>query len=415
MRILYVTLLWPGFRECLFDGELEPNGLPSFNKPLMKLIEKGHKVDFVILNSAYNPENRKTNIQAGWLKKSYIWEIVPTDLRPHKKILTYIRLIIAVKRAISLDKYDFIYAHGSTTAVVRPLAKMYKIPFGQRLYGTFLWSKMQQWGKLYVSIRHITEYRSFITPKSFLLVTNDGSRGDLVYKEIWRKKVSPFEFCYWINGVDPASDITDEMIREFSQGLVEKPFIFYVGRFDSWKRQDRAIRIIAELKKRGLDIHLYLAGPQNTVGIQYFDTVMDLVRELAVEDRVTYMGNVDAKTINIMCKLSLASLSLYDVCNLTNVFHEMLAAGAVVIVQKDGTTDGYIEHGVNGFFVTSDAEAVNIIERIINNPKATDGIRKHARMTSLNKMKTWDQRSEDEIRLIEKYVKVEELQDGKKT
>jgi glycosyltransferase involved in cell wall biosynthesis len=367
-------------------------------------LESGHQVDFVILNSAYRPEYRQTDIKAKWLLGSRIHAIVETDIRLHKKIFTYLRLIEAVKKAITSIKYDFIYAHGSSTAVVRGLARKHHIPFGQRLYGTFLWEKMQKQGRTRVSIRHITEYRSFITPKAFLLVTNDGSGGDHVLRAIWKGGELPFEFCHWLNGVNPMPEVPVSVLEATATRFDNKPFIFYAARFDAWKRQDRAIRIIAELKKRGEDIHLFLAGPHKTVGTSYFDRVMQLVKELDVEDRVTYMGNVDAPTINIMCKLALATLSLYDVCNLTNVFHEMLSAGAVAIVQKDGTTDGFIEHGRNGFYVNSDSEAVEIISRLLHEPEGTGKIREEAKRTSRQKMKTWDQRSQDEIDLITKYA-----------
>ncbi|AHM57289.1 hypothetical protein EAL2_c20080 [Peptoclostridium acidaminophilum DSM 3953] len=406
MKILYVTPPWPGFRECLFDGEIEPQGLPSFNKPLMGLVEEGHQIDFVILNSAYRPEYKyeNLNIKADWLKKSHIWDIVETDLSLQRRFVTYSNLKKSVKKALSSEKYDFVYAHGSSTSVVRMVAKKYNVPFGQRLYGTFLWDKIQKKGKKYVSIRHITEYRAFKTKKNFLLVTNDGSRGDLVKKVIWGEKKPPFEFYYWINGVNKAPIIEDADIEEYSRTLVKKPFIFHVARFDSWKRQDRVVKIIAELKKRGRDIHLYLAGPNKTIGNSYFDSITKLIKELDIEDRVTYMGNIDIKTMNVMCKLAMASFSLNDVCNLTNVFHEMLAAGAVVIVQKDGTTEGFIDHGINGFYVNNNEKAVELIENLLCSRYKVDDIRRAAIKTSEEKMKTWKQRIADEINLIKKHA-----------
>lgn len=405
MKILYVTPPWPGFRECIFNGELDPQGLPSFNKPLKGLIDQGHQVDFVILNSAYRPEYKyeNLNIKADWLKKSKVWDVIETNLSFFKRFITYSNLKKAVDKALSSEKYDFVYAHGSSTSVVRSVANKYNIPFGQRLYGTFLWDKIQKKGKLYVSLRHLTEYRAFKTKKAFLLVTNDGSRGDLVKRAIWGKDKPPFEFHYWINGVNKAPQISETDIAEFSKKLVDEPFLFHVARFDSWKRQDRVVRIISELKKRGHKIHLYLAGPNKTIGNSYYEYVMKLIKDLDVEDCITYLGNIDIKTINIMCKLAIASLSLNDVCNLTNVFHEMLAAGAVVIVQNDGTTDGFIHHGVNGYYVNNDNEAVEIIEGLLASSSKIENIRGQAMKTSETKMKSWKQRVEDEINLIKKY------------
>src|SRR5690606_10587776 len=148
----------------------------------------------------YKYEN--LNIKAGWLKKSKIWDVVETNLSFFKRFITYSNLNKAVDKALSSEQYDFVYAHGSSTSVVRTVANKYNVPFGQRLYGTFLWDKIQKKGQLYVSLRHLTEYKAFKTRKSFLLVTNDGSRGDLVKKAIWGEGNPPYEFHYWINGVN---------------------------------------------------------------------------------------------------------------------------------------------------------------------------------------------------------------------
>lgn len=402
MRILYITSPLYGFYECLFDGATEINGLPSFNRPLKNLIEEGNHIDFVLLlNSKSIPE---FNIRASWLSPDNIKRCLFYETKPQLRIFNIIKNRRIVDNLLKKERYDFVYGHGSASEIFRVTAKKNDIPFGQRLYGTFMWDEICKHGIRRAKITHLIEYLSFKTRKSFLLVTNDGSRGDLVYKKINTKK-TPYEFHYWINGVNVPDNIVAEELDDFKQTLVSKPFVFYVARFDEWKRQERAVSIIKKLKDRGKDIHLYLAGPPEKGNPRYFEYVMNLVKELGVEDRVTYMGHINSRTITMMCKLSIASLSLYDVCNFTNVFHEMLASGAVVVVKNDDVVDDFINNGDNGFLVENEDEVVSIIETLLFDDNLSTKIRERALATSKEKMLNWDQRIDKEIQLIMKHAR----------
>lgn len=407
MRILYLTPAWFGFREILFEGEVEIKGLPSFTRPLKRLIEKGHKVDFVIMHSS--KAIREINIKASWLKKAQIKGFFFYNLKLPQKFLSISKYRNLIKKILETNDYDFVYAHGSSTALARSVVIDRGIPFGQRLYGTFLWNEINRLGYKKACIKHLVEYLSFRKGKSFLLVTNDGSRGDLVQKAICSKRCS-YEFYYWVNGVERVEDISDEEVNRFRASLVSKEFLFYVARFDEWKRQDRAVKILHSLRERGNDIHLYLAGPPEEGNHWYFDHVMKIVSDLDLEDHVTYMGNISQRTITIMAKLALASLSLYDVCNLTNVFHELMAAGAIIIVRDDGSTKDFINHGDNGFYVQSDEEAVSIIEELLSSPQSIPSMRMSAIETSKKLVKSWDERVEMEIELIERYGNSDKLE-----
>lgn len=400
MKILYITPPLYGFWECLFEGATEINGLPSFNRPLKKLIEDGHQVDIVILHSTEKlPE---FNIQASWLNNDMIKECLFYENRLLLRPYNIIKNRRIVGNILKEGNYDFVYGHGSASEVFRTLTKKYGVPFGQRLYGTFLYDSIEKNGLFKTKIKHFIEYSSFVSKKSFLLVTNDGSRGNLAFKSI-NKLNKPYDFKFWINGVNSPAKLSDKALQEYKKKLVEKPFIFYVARFDEWKRQERAVRILKKLNDKGYDMHLYLAGPPEKNNSWYFNHVKNLVDQLGLERNVTFMGQVDSNTINMMCKLAIASLSLYDVCNLTNVFHEMLAAGSVIVVKNDGVVNDFINNGENGFLVNSEDEAVEIIEELILNPSIGKDIRKYAIDTSRNKMMTWEERIDKEIELITQY------------
>lgn len=398
MKILYLTPAWYGFKEIIYDGELSVNGLPSFTMPLKGLIERGHEVHFVILHT--EPDVPKLNIRVDWLKPEMFKCFCYYDLKMPGRILSILKYRRVVQDLVRKEGYDFVYAHGTSTAVVRSVVNRFEIPFAQRLYGTFLWSKIESLGYLKAIARHFIEFLSFKVSKKFLLVTNDGSRGDLVWRKMFPNGASPYEFYYWKNGVERI-ELSDEEVDFLRQGLRPEPFIFYCARFDEWKRQDRVLRIIHALKKKGKIVNCYFAGPFDTLGDHYYKYIKALAAELDISSQVIFMGGVDKRTIFIMNKLAIASLSLYDVCNVTNVFHEMMSSGALMVVKDDEPVKEYIRHGENGFLVNSDEDVVHILEDILAQPERFIAIRGNVVTSSSSLTKSWPERVADEIRLIE--------------
>ena len=51
MKILYVTPLWTGLKDILFNGFEEARGMPAFIKPLKELISRGHEVDLFLIHN----------------------------------------------------------------------------------------------------------------------------------------------------------------------------------------------------------------------------------------------------------------------------------------------------------------------------------------------------------------------------
>ena len=178
--------------------------------------------------------------------------------------------------------------------------------------------------------------------------------------------------------------------------------MFYVARIDKWKRQDEAIKILKLIKDSGLEMKLYIAG--QIISDTYYKEIKQLIVELDLVDDVVFMGVIDRYMINIMSKLAIASFSLYDMCNLGNIFHEMLAAGAVIVSKDDGSLDYFIENRKNGFLINSNEEACESIIEIMKDKEYENSIRENAIKTSMTKMKNWEERINDEIDLIKKYA-----------
>lgn len=400
MKILYVTTLWTGFSDILFSGGVELKGMPAFLLPLKELIKRGYSVDFIIIHS--HSEYPRYNIKIDWITRDQVVGEVFWHNTMLMKPFNIIKLLSAVEKALKIKKYDFIYAHGESATLSRLLAKRYNIPFGQRLYGTFLYDSIMRNGLLKSKIIHFLEYDAFKSKKDFLLITNDGSRGDETYKII-NKKRNPSKFYFWHNGIERMPEVTEEKLSEEYSVLGGQPFLFYVARIDRWKRQDEAIMILKMLHDRGHKIKLYIAG--QVFNQEYYEELLDLISALNLKSDVVFMGVINREKINIMSKIAVCSFSLYDMCNLGNVFHEILSAGGIVVSKNDGSLDYFIEHKKNGFLLNDIDEAPKYIESIISNKAYEKELRTRAIKTSIEKMNTWSDRISREIELIENTVK----------
>ncbi len=141
------------------------------------------------------------------------------------------------------------------------------------------------------------------------------------------------------NGVEPVECV------DFLEDISEYFFsISIIGSVLKVKRQDIMIKALAALKRKGIDVKLFLVGQER-------DGFGDIVRESAIEhdvmDQVIFTGYVDdpkeyfARS-DIICLTS-------DSEGLPNSIIEGMSCGRIVIAPDVGAVPEIIEHGVNGY------------------------------------------------------------------
>lgn len=391
MRILYVTPLWSGFSDLILKGQMDASGMPAFIQPLKKLIELGHKVDFII---ASNEKQLTLNIQVDWLKNSSFYAEY-WSTRGLKRISSVIRLYRRIKHVVSNNQYDFIYGHGSHGVIGNIVADQMGIPSAQRLYGTFLAQEVLTKHRYYIALKHPLDYLSYQYKKEFLLVTNDGTHGDVVYRHL--NKRNRFKFFFWLNGVDSKRHNGDQC-HDSNTSFAEK-FIFYPARIDAWKRQDLALTLLSYLHDMGQkDVKLYFAG--HIYDLKYWDKIKSEVARLKLEDSVIYLGAVNKNELYHAYGNAICVLSFYDISNLGNVFIEGLDAGAIIVSLKDSSLDDIINSGKNGFLISNMKEAAVCINDLICNPTQRLNIASAAKETAKEYFMKWDDRAMKEIEQI---------------
>ncbi len=398
MRILYITDCWTGLKDIIYYGRNDANGMPAFIKPLKEIINRGHTVDLYVIDNEsvnsinINPNNRGMN--------------VVRVLKYHQNILLRQFDILVMKKEIrellSNNHYDFVYGHGSAAGSVQKIIKEFGIPYGHRLYGTFLYDELEKNGILKTKIRRYIECSVFMKDKDFLLVTDDGTKGDKVFKMLNPGK-EPFEFEFWLNGVDPvkninkAIDLTKYSIQEDTQ------FLFYLARISRWKGQHKAIDLLKTIKEYGYNIKLVISG--QVIDEDYFNEITDMINNYGLSNDVIFTGAIDRATAKELCKQSIASLSLYDLSNRGNVFYEYLSYGAIILSLNDGSLDDFIISGQNGFLVNNIKDGAVIIKGLLDGKYDNSDIRKRAQETYETKMLSWEERVDKEIELINSVIK----------
>lgn len=408
-RILYVTPIWEGLKESFVEGGL-PKGMPGFVKPLRLLLERGFEVDFLIATDRLiKPKPNKEVWGTGRM------ELVKYLASGRSSLLgDAFRLSSQLKRLLIEDSYAFVYGQGQYLgAIANWVANRYDVPFGQRCYGTFLATrlenlrkgrrlrKLRSWaGLIGADLLELANYR---LAKRFLLVTDDGSKGDVLYRRFGCPR---YEWCFWRNGVD-FSDEVPELFDLCKYGIKEaESFIVYPARIQGWKRQDRMVEILARLKGRLATIPRVIFPGQFSPNDPYYQEVLTRARDSGVLESINFPGGLSQAELRFLYghPNCLCAASFYDNFNLGNAIMEAFAYGTIIVSYRNSGLDWLVNHGQDGFLVNDIAEVDDIIVRLAEDRTFRRRLQKACRIGARANLETWSQRARREVDLIERSV-----------
>jgi glycosyltransferase involved in cell wall biosynthesis len=146
------------------------------------------------------------------------------------------------------------------------------------------------------------------------------------------------------------------------RALSGTPIILGVGSLLSLKRWDRLLKAAAELKRRGLDFQVEIAGdgPMRS-------SLESLAQELGIAERVTFLGHVPRVEDRLCAASLLAHTSDSEGC--PNAVIEAMAAGLPVVATDSGDVPRLIDHGKTGFVINrgDDASLVDYVGTLLRN------------------------------------------------
>lgn len=160
--------------------------------------------------------------------------------------------------------------------------------------------------------------------------------------------------------VDPTERIGGHSLLQ-EIGVKSHCFILYIGRLESVKHPDDVVRVLAEVRRRGYDVKAVLAGDG-----QLRSGLLNLARELGVENQVVFAGNVDQDWLSKVIPFASAVISPHTGRALSEA-----ALGGVPIVAYDVDWQGeLIQTGITGELVPHHAwmKMADSLEHFLKDP-----------------------------------------------
>ena len=326
----------------------------------------------------------------------------------YSKILYFLFILIATCKALKITrkmKPDIIYGFaGSGAAAAYLVAKIRNIPNITRLFGTFLYPFIQNHFQL---LLRFDEVLAFKIPCEYLIITNDGTKGDEVAKQLG---VSVEKLKFWFNGVDKLNPLSNEEIKKIKKkmNIKKSDFILLtVSRLVQWKRVDRTIKALKEIIPKYNNIKLVIVGYGREIG-----KLKKLVEDLNLEDKIKFAGSIPYKDINKFYSIADIFISMYNISNVGNPLLEAMSFGLPIITLGVGGTEEIIIDKENGIlipFSENENEIIESLSREVINLISNEPLRKKLGMNAKEFVNenflTWEERINMEIKEINKLIR----------
>jgi len=233
----------------------------------------------------------------------------------------------------------------------------------------------------------------------------------LVYNKLCKNK-RLYDFKFWLNGVNKFNDLSfiepEQSNPHYLNVKSGSKVLLYPGRFDEWKRQDLAIEIMHQLVLLNHDEFILVFCGHNYSN-SYFSKLKRLVIKYNLDSYVYFIDPIAPAALHRLMNQSYAVLSLYKHSNLGNVLIEASLAGSFIITILDGSTDFLIENCITGVALPYngdfEAEIAKVVIQYSNEEKKRVAIKHNLQRRADNLFLTWEERSNNEIKLIENSVK----------
>lgn len=180
-------------------------------------------------------------------------------------------------------------------------------------------------------------------------------------------------------------------IDDFKRGTTYEPAqvgetirLVSCGRLNFVKAHDDLIRVVAKLKEDSIDARLNICGAADSLSEveDYSDRLKKLCRELAVEDRVNFLGSVSETRV----KEELESAHFFCLASLKEPLGvatmEAMAMEIPAIVTRSPGVSEMVDSGIDGILVEprSPDQFVQAIKHLIEHPQEAMELARRGRM-----------------------------------
>jgi glycosyltransferase involved in cell wall biosynthesis/ubiquinone/menaquinone biosynthesis C-methylase UbiE len=197
---------------------------------------------------------------------------------------------------------------------------------------------------------------------------------------------------------DPAARPDGQHLLD-ALGVNHQRFLLTIGRLESIKQLEDVVSVLAEIRQRGYDFKAVIVGDGSLR-----ETLIDLSRELEVQDEVIFCGNKDQEWLAQVIPLATVVVSPFMGRALTEA---ALGAAPIVAYDLDWQSE-LIQTGVTGELVPHRdlEEMTNAVERYLKKPTYARSMGSEVRKRALEMMeptKLDQHERETYLRLLDKF------------
>ena len=374
------------------------SGAPSFFKTLELYNQKGHKV-YLYSTEPENPVSELINVKFVRLPKLSNCSVpkISNLIRIVNYFLNQVIFLYFVAR--NNHKADLLYAYEiEFVPAMKLLSWFRKIPLVTRFQGTILHPLLKS---RFWRIRFFPHYMSLKLRSNLTIMTNDGTKGDVVLSQI--RGANQGEQLFLFNGADRRTfDLTNvsDRIKSIAQRKRDYDFIS-VSRLEKWKRVDRSIEVFKRVHKVIQNSRLLIVGDGNCL-----EELSLKIEKEGLSSCVSFIGSINRDEADFLMANSDVFLSHYELSNVGNPLWEALCRECLVVTIKNGDTGEVIEDGLNGII----SEELNYLDNsrkiieVIQN-KQINSIQKRGCETYSKLTVSWDERMEQEYSRVAQLLR----------
>lgn len=373
------------------------SGAPSFFKTLELYHLKGHKV-ILFTTEVTNPVPELFNVEYVRLPVLRSWNI--RRLSSVKRILNYVlhQFIMVYFFYRHRPKVDLLYAYEiEFVPAMKIISLIQNLPLVTRFQGTILYPVMHS---AFWRLRFFSHFFSLRIPSALTIMTNDGTKGDLVLSNI-RKIYQPDKILFLYNGTSLHSfniEKVSERIKRISETKEGIDFIS-VSRLERWKRVDRSLEVFKLVAEFLPGSRFIVVGDGNSS-----NDLIQLVEKYELGEKVLFTGSINSDEVDFLLNISDIFLSHYELSNVGNPLWEALRRKCLVVTLNNGDTGDIIRDCVNGVISKEESyldNAAKIAEIYKSGRLAM--VQQNGYDTYMRLSTSWEQRMEGE------YAKVSML------
>ncbi|MFH1640678.1 MAG: glycosyltransferase family 4 protein [Candidatus Omnitrophota bacterium] len=296
---------------------------------------------------------------------------------------------------------DIIYAHTPASIFSAFLAsRIVSAKLVLRFYGVrqLYW----QWDNLWLRLKEIRDYATFLIPADAFIITDDGTHGDRVAR---RLGVIPEKISFWRIGIDEKMfevepDAKEAVCRKLNIPLSSK-IILSTARLNHEYGVDILVEVLPQLLEEKEELVCVIAG-----GGPKENSLKAFVKKHSLSSRVFFMGIVDRGMIKRLLDAADIFVLLSRYHNCTNTLWEAMVCGRCIVTAENEAVKEVLTSGRNA--VLFSPEQIQEVPAILKSLSEDEVLRKRlgeaARQRAREVLEPWTARTKKEIELLKRLV-----------